>query len=81
VAWRRVAPVEAQLRAGPGMRVAFDVVDVPLQAGPRNAVSVVLAIKSGDHVLSGEVRVAREQWDLEGFLATVGPTADRERAS
>jgi TubC N-terminal docking domain len=67
----RQAKVEAELRACPQLRVAFDVVSVPLDAAPSTPVSIVVAVRHGAHILSGELHVPRERWDTVVFLRTV----------
>jgi len=67
----RQARVEAKLLAHPELRRAFDVVDAPLTFGPGEPVSVVLAVRCGEQILSGEVLVPRERWDLRAFLAVM----------
>jgi len=72
----RLAKVERELQGHPGHRVAFDVVDVPLAGSAEGeSVSVVLAVRHGDHILSGELRVPRERWDMAAFVAVVDPSA------
>jgi hypothetical protein len=63
--------VESQLRANPKLRRAFDVADEPSSAGPGESVSVVLAVRHGDEILSGEVLLPHERWDLKKFLAVM----------
>ena len=67
----RQARAEGELRAHPDQRLAFDVVDAPLTAGPGATVSVVLAVRHGAQFLSGELHVPREQWNPALFLSTV----------
>ena len=67
----RQAKVEAELRARPDLRVAFDLSDVPLKGGVGNPVSVVLAVRHGEHILSGELHIPRERWRMALFLSTV----------
>jgi hypothetical protein len=44
------------------------------KGSPGEPVSVVLAVRHGDQILSGEVLVPRERWDLEAFLSVMeGP--------
>lgn len=64
----RRARVEAELLANPGRRLAFDVVDVPLNAGAGDPVSVVLAVRSSAGVASGEVHILRGRFDAALFL-------------
>lgn len=71
--------VEAELLAQPEKRVAFDVIDAPLTAEPGKPISVMLAVRHGEHVLTGELRIPRQRWDLALFLLTVDP--NQERAS
>jgi hypothetical protein len=40
-------------------------------------VSVVLAVRHGEHILSGEQQIPRERWDMAVFLRTVDPGAHR----
>jgi hypothetical protein len=70
----RRARVERQLVAHPEQRRAFDVADVPLTAGPGEPVSVVLAVRHGEQILSGELHIPRERWDPALFLHTIDPT-------
>jgi hypothetical protein len=73
----RRARVASRLRANPGMRVAFDVDDAPLEVDPGAPVSVVLAVRHGEQILSGEVHVPRERWDPVLFLMTLEETSRR----
>jgi len=63
--------VERDLQAHPEHRYAFDVTDAPLKATTGERVSVVLAVRHGDHILSGEILIARERFQLALFLQTV----------
>jgi hypothetical protein len=65
----RQAKVERELRAHPERKRAFDVADAPLKAAPGEPVSVVLAVRHGEQILSGELRIPRERWDLVAFVA------------
>jgi hypothetical protein len=65
---RRYTKVEGELQAHPERLRAFDVMDPPLAAAPGEPLSVVLAIRYGDQMLSGEVLVPRERWDLGAFI-------------
>jgi len=67
----RQAKVEAALRASPELRVAFDVEGAPPKAEPGEPVSVMIAVRHGEDILSREVRIPRERWDVRAFLATV----------
>jgi len=67
----RQAKVEAQLRAHPELNRAFDVAEAPLAGSPGEPVSVVIAVRHGDQILSGEVHIPRERWDLAAFLAVM----------
>jgi hypothetical protein len=69
----RQAKVEAVLLAHPEQQRAFDVVDAPLKAGPGEPISVVLAVRNGDQIISGELAIPRERWDLKAFLALMDP--------
>lgn len=73
----RRACVEAELRVRPEKRVAFDVIDAPTKAEAGAPVSVVLAVRHGEHILTGELRIPRQRWDLALFLLTVGPSQER----
>jgi hypothetical protein len=73
----RQAKVEAELRAHLEMQLAFDVTETPLKAGPGEPVSVVLAVRHGEHILSGELHVPRERWATAVFLRTVDPGSQR----
>lgn len=61
--------MEGELRAHPALRLAFDVADAPLQGGAGEPVSVVVAVRHGGEMVSGEVLVPRERWDLAAFVA------------
>jgi hypothetical protein len=67
----RQPKVEAQLQDSPGLQRAFDVSDMPPTACPGQPVTVVLAVRHGEQILSGEVLVPRERWHLAAFIATV----------
>jgi len=73
----RRARVERQLLARPELRRSFDVADTPLTASPGEPVSVVLAVRHGEHILSGELHSPRERWDMELFLRTLDPGSER----
>jgi hypothetical protein len=68
----RQARVEAELRSRCDLRAMFDVVNAPLRAAPGEAVSVVLAMRHGEHILSGELHVSRERWNMALLIRTVG---------
>jgi hypothetical protein len=72
----RRAKVVAELRAHPELERTFDAVDVPLKAGPGEPVSVVLAVRHGTEILSGEVRIPRERWNPLVPL-TVNPAEEK----
>jgi hypothetical protein len=61
--------VEQELAAHPDHRYAFDVADSPLKAEPGEPVSVVLGLRHGAEILSAEVLIPRERWDMAAFLA------------
>jgi len=65
----RQSKVEAELRTHPELRVAFDVIDSPIHGESGNSVRLILAIRHGELILSGELHVPREQWDLAALLA------------
>jgi hypothetical protein len=67
----RRAKVEAELRAHPELQRAFDVADAPLKAESGASVSVVLAVRHGDQILSGEVLVPREKWNSAALIAVL----------
>jgi hypothetical protein len=67
----RQTKVEAKLRTHPEMRVAFDMTDIPLEGWSGEPVSVVLAVRHGDTILSGELHIPAERWDMRAFLAVV----------
>jgi hypothetical protein len=67
----RQAKVEAELRARRDLRVAFDVTEAPLKAAPGDPVSVVLAVRHREHILSGELHIPRKRWDMALFLRMV----------
>ena len=73
----RQTKVEAELCARPDLLVCFDVADSPLQAGNGQPVSVVLAVRHGEHILSGELHIPRERWDMAVFLRMVDPGTPR----
>lgn len=68
---RRRAKVEKQLLSHPELRRAFDVADAPLKSGLGDPISVVLAVRHGEQILSGELHIPRERWDMALFLRTV----------
>lgn len=74
---KRQAKVEADLQANPDLRVAFDVADVPLNPGSGRMLSVVLATRHHEHILSGELHIPRERWDMSLFLRTVDRGSER----
>jgi hypothetical protein len=65
----RQAKVVEQLQAHPEQKRAFDIKDAPLNASPDGPVSVVLAVRHGDQILSGEVLIPCRRWDLSAFVA------------
>jgi hypothetical protein len=65
----RQAKVEAVLRAHPEQQRAFDVADTPPQAEPGEPISVMVAIRHGEQILSGEVLVPRENRNVAAFVA------------
>ena len=67
----RQTKVEAELRARPDHRLAFDVADAGPKAAAGTPVSVVLAVRHGKHILPGELHLPRERWDMVMFLRTV----------
>jgi hypothetical protein len=67
----RQAKVEAALRDRPELRVAFDVIDAPLKGSCVELVSVVLAVRHQETILSGELHIPAERWDMRAFLAVV----------
>ena len=67
----RRSRVAAELQRRPELRVAFDVDDPPGKSGAREPVSVVLAVRHGEQILSGEVHIPREPWSVAAFLAAV----------
>jgi hypothetical protein len=67
----RQAKVEHHLQDHPELRRAFDVAYAPLKAGPGEPVSVMVAVRHGAQILSGEVLVPRDRWDLLAFLAVM----------
>ena len=75
----RQAGVEAELRAHPERRVAFDVADAPADSESGEPVSVVLAARHGEHILSGELFIPRERWNMALFVRTLD--SDSTRAS
>ena len=75
----RRARVEQQLLAHPELRRAFDVTDPTIEAGPGNPISVVLAVRHGDQILSGQLHIPRARWSLRLFLASVDSAPNQER--
>ncbi len=73
----RQTKVEGELRTHPELRMAFDVVGAALRADARKSVSVVLALRHGDHILSGELLIPGERWDMRLFLSTIDRGSDR----
>jgi hypothetical protein len=67
----RQAKVERELRAHPERQRAFDVADALLDAARGDPVSMVLAIRHGAQILSGELHIPRERWDLAAFVAVM----------
>jgi hypothetical protein len=67
--------VERELRAHPMRRYAVDLADVPLKAAPGAPLSVVLAVRHGEQILSGEILIPRERWDFGAFQAILAPAA------
>jgi hypothetical protein len=65
----RQAKVEQELQAHPEQKRAFDVADAPLNAGAGASISVVLAVRHGEQILSGELHIPRERWDFTVFIA------------
>jgi hypothetical protein len=55
----------------------FDVTGAPLEAAPGDSVSVVLAVRHGEHILSGELHIPRERWDMTLLLRTLEPGIGR----
>ena len=73
----RRAKVEGRLLADKTLRVAFDVENVPLVAGPGEPVSVLLAVRTAQGVVSGALQIPRERWDPVLFAQTLEQTAER----
>jgi len=73
----RRSRVEGELRAHPELRIAFEAVDAPLSAGPAKPVSVMIAVRHGEQIVSCEMRVPRERWDAAAILRTVTETSKR----
>jgi hypothetical protein len=69
----RQTKVEAKLHTHPELHVAFDVANADLHTGPGEPVSVVLAVRHGEHILSGELHIPGELWDMALFLSMVDP--------
>ena len=63
--------VERALLADSNKRVAFEVLEAPLNAEPGAPVSIFLAVRSAEGVVGGEMRVPREKWDLAKVLAAL----------
>ena len=60
------------------LRVTFDVVDAPLRSeksGP--PVSVVLAVRTPQGIVFGELHIPRERWDVVLFAQILEQTAER----
>jgi hypothetical protein len=47
------------------------VAEPPPKAEPGEPVSIMLAVRSGADILSGELRIPRERWDVAAFIALV----------
>jgi hypothetical protein len=73
---RRQARVEADLRENPERNIAWDVADAPLHPGTGASVSVVIAVRTGVGIVSGELRIPRERFDAALFLQTLTQTAE-----
>ena len=77
----RASPCGRARRAHPKLQVAFDIGGVPLipSATPeiQRPVSVVLAVRHGEHILSGELYIRRERFDIALFLQAMDPVPDR----
>lgn len=73
----RRATVETALRFRPELRVAFDVAEAPMTAEPGAPISVMLAVRHGEHILTGELHIPRQRWDMALFLHTVDPGQER----
>ena len=65
--------VETVLSTHPELKRAFDVADEPLAGSSSEPVSVVLAVRHGEQILTGEVLVPPERWEMFEFLAIVDP--------
>jgi hypothetical protein len=72
--------VADQLRTNPDKRVCFEVADAPLNGSPGEPVSVVLAVRHGDQILTGELHIPRERWDMKAFLTTIDPVTSDQGA-
>jgi hypothetical protein len=64
--------VETVLSTHPELKRAFDVADEPL-TGSGEPVSVVLAVCHGVQIVTGEVLIPPERWEMFQFLAVVDP--------
>jgi len=69
----RQKKVEEHLRSHPELQRAFDVVNAPLRPEPGEPVSVVRAVRQDDQIVSGEIMIPRETFELAQFLQTVDP--------
>jgi hypothetical protein len=61
--------VEAQLLANPKLRMAADVTDAPMRPEAGRPVSIVVAIKTPQGIVSGELEAPRERFDTGVFFA------------
>lgn len=57
--------------------MTFDVADVPLNSRSGGMVSVVLATRHHEYILSGELYIPRERWNMSRFLLTVDRGSER----
>ena len=71
---RRREQVERKLGAHPELRVVADALDAPLRGEPGSPVSVVIAVRTGIGIVSGELRVPRDRFDAGLFMQTLTQT-------
>jgi hypothetical protein len=66
---QRRRKVEQQLRDTPALRLAADVTDAPLRPEPGRPVSVVIAVRTAQGIVSGEFQAPRDRFDTGVFIA------------
>lgn len=61
--------VEGQLQENPKLRLAADVEDAPLAPEPGRTVSIVVAVRTTDGVVSGELHAPRDRFSATDYFA------------